>query len=281
MLAAFQDLVRPPAGMAIDFSQPFGEPALAPAHGVSWRVFANPVTVFIGGVAAVLLELAEPSVRAGVWDNSSFRRDPLSRLRRTGFAAMATVYGPRSEAERLIARVVAMHERVRGTTACGLPYSANDPRLLNWVQATAIFGFTEAYDAYSSTLAPDEKSAAFAEGQAAAKLYGAVGAPGSWSAWEQLLADTVPTLEGSDILAEFLDIMGDAEILPGPFKWLQRLLIRAAVEIVPDPVRHLPQLRKRGLRKTERLQVRAIAAVSGALQFASFPAVQAARRMRS
>ncbi|MCW1430231.1 oxygenase MpaB family protein [Novosphingobium sp. JCM 18896] len=281
MLRVLNELMRPPSGITADFTKPIGEPSLAPADGVSWRIFANPVTVFIGGVAAVLLELAEPSVRSGVWDNSSFRRDPLGRLRRTGFAAMTTVYGPRGEAERMIARVVAMHAGVRGTTADGLPYSANDPRLLNWVQATAIFGFTEAYSAYASKLTPAEKSAVFAEGQAAAKLYGAVGAPGSWPAWERLLTATAPTLEGSDILSEFRGVMSDAAILPAPLKGLQRLLVRAAVEIVPEPVRSLPQLEGAGLRAGERLQVRAIAAIAGFLRFSSLPAAQAARRMRA
>ena len=36
----------------IDFSQPCGEPAIVPPDGVSWQVFRNPVTMFIGGVAA-------------------------------------------------------------------------------------------------------------------------------------------------------------------------------------------------------------------------------------
>src|SRR6187551_405415 len=148
MLKAVQDLMRPPSGMEFDFSKPVGEPALAPADGVSWLVFANPVSLFIGGVAAVLLELAEPSVRSGVWDHSSFQRDPGMRLRRTGFAAMMTVYGPRSATEQLIARVVRMHGHVSGVTPGGVAYQANDPRLLDWVHATATFGFTEAYHRY-------------------------------------------------------------------------------------------------------------------------------------
>ena len=94
MLKTIRDLMQPPPGMAFDFSQPPGEAALAPPDGVAWRVFANPVSLFIGGVAAVLLELAEPSVRSGVWDAGGFQRDPGMRLRRTGFAAMMTVYGP-------------------------------------------------------------------------------------------------------------------------------------------------------------------------------------------
>ncbi|MFN7026596.1 MAG: oxygenase MpaB family protein [Pseudorhizobium sp.] len=158
MLKPLQDLMRPPADMKFDFSRPLGEPALAPADGVSWRVFANPISLFIGGVGAVLLELAEPSVRSGVWDHSSFQRDPGTRLRRTGVAAMMTVYGPRSEAERLIARVVRMHEQIRGTTPDGVPYHANDTRLLDWVQATATYGFTEAYHRYVQPLSAADKS---------------------------------------------------------------------------------------------------------------------------
>jgi uncharacterized protein (DUF2236 family) len=279
LLNSIRDLMRAPPGMGFDFSQPRGEPALAPADGVSWRVFANPVSLFVGGVAAVLLELAEPSVRSGVWDHSGFRRDPLTRLRRTGFAAMMTVYGPRPAAEKMIAHVVRMHDRVQGTTPAGVAYRANDPRLLDWVHATASFGFAEAYHRYVRALSAAEKDAVYAEGLASAGLYGATGAPACWSAWEAMLARTAPGLEGSDVLAEFLGIMMDAAILPAPLRWLQRLLVRAAVEITPAPVRSLPQLRGRRLRFGEAALVRSLARGSGLLPLGDTPPVQAARRM--
>lgn len=279
MLETMRELMRPPAGLEFDFSRPAGEPALAPHDGISWQVFANPVALFVGGVTAVLLELAEPSVRAGVWDHSSFQRDPGMRLRRTGFAAMMTVYGPRSESEKLIARVVRMHERVKGTTSGGVPYHANDLRLLDWVQATATFGFTEAYHAYARRLSMLDKDAAFAEGQASARLYGALGAPRSWAEWEALLAATAPGLEGSDVLADFMRIMGTAPLLPAPLRPIQRLLVRAAVEITPEPVRSLPQLRGRGLRFGERALVAAMARASSLAPLGDTPPVQAARRM--
>src|ERR1700733_3668356 len=95
-----RDLVQPGGMPAHDFAQPAGEAALVAADSVSWRIFKNPVALFVGGVAAVILELAEPAVRTGVWEHSSFRRDPVQRLRRTGLAAMVTVYGARSEAEK-------------------------------------------------------------------------------------------------------------------------------------------------------------------------------------
>lgn len=279
MLAQLRALMQPPAGMAFDFSQPAGEPALAPAGGITWQVFANPVALFVGGVTAVLLELAEPSVRSGVWDHSSFRHDPGLRLRRTGFAAMMTVYGPRSAAEQLIANVVRIHGRVQGTTPDGVPYHANDPRLLDWVQATATFGFTEAYHRYARRLSALEKDAAFVEAQDAARLYGATGAPRSWAGWEVMLASMAPGLEGSAILADFIRIMGEAPILPAPLRPLQRLLVRAAIEITPEPVRSLPQLRGNGLRPGEATLVRALARGAGLLPLGDTPPAQATRRL--
>lgn len=280
MIAALQALMRPPAGMDFDFENPAGEPALAPADGISWQIFANPVSLFIGGATAVLLELAEPSVRSGVWDHSSFRRDPAMRLRRTGFAAMMTVYGPRGAAQDMIARVVRMHEQVKGTTPNGTHYHANDPRLLDWVQATAVFGFTEAYHRYVMPLSAQQKCAAFAEGEPAARLYGAANAPRSWQAWESLLGQMAPQLGGSAILDEFLDIMANGPILPRPVRWLQRLLVRAAVEITPDPVRALPQLRGRGLRPGEGALVKTLGRAASMMPLPQLPPARAAKRLK-
>ena len=56
-------LVYPPGTQPADFLQPPGEASLLAPDSLSWRIFANPVAMFVGGVAAVLLELAEPRVR--------------------------------------------------------------------------------------------------------------------------------------------------------------------------------------------------------------------------
>jgi uncharacterized protein (DUF2236 family) len=62
-----------------DFLRPAGEAALVSPDSVSWRVFKNPLSLFIGGVAAVILELAEPRVHTGVWEHITFRTDPIRR----------------------------------------------------------------------------------------------------------------------------------------------------------------------------------------------------------
>src|SRR3546814_3783070 len=75
-------------GTAIDFSAPLGEPALLSPDSVQWRVYKNPIALGIGGIAAVLLEFAEPRIRSGVWDHSTYKSAPIGRSRRTGPVAM-------------------------------------------------------------------------------------------------------------------------------------------------------------------------------------------------
>lgn len=274
-----QNLLKPPAGMKFDFTQPIGDPSLASPGGVLWRVVDNPISAFIGGTAAVLLELAQPSVRSGVWDHSNFRTAPLDRIRRTAFSAQITIYGAQSKARDEIARVVRIHEHVTGTTPDGTPYRANNPRLLDWVQATATFGFAEAYHRFAGGLSPAERDAAFAEGQPAAQLFGATGAPRSWAEWGGLVAEMAPELEGSDILDEFVTIMNEAPIMPRSLRWLQRLLIRAAVDITPEPVRSFPQLHGKGLRFGERFLIKILARAVFFIPRGETPAVQASRRV--
>jgi len=140
---ATRALLDPGDQSSVDFSRPAGEPALVSPDSVSWRVFKNPVSLFIGGVTAVIMELAEPRVRTGVWEHTTFRADPIRRLRRTGLAAMVTVYGARSTAEGMISGVRRVHDRITGITPSGEAYCANDPELLNWVHGTAAYGFAQ------------------------------------------------------------------------------------------------------------------------------------------
>ena len=246
-----------PKRRELDFALPPGEPALVPVDSVSWRVFKNPVALFVGGVAAVILELAEPAVRSGVWEHSSFRRDPIGRLQRTGLAAMVTIYGARSVAEPMIASIVRMHAAVQGESAGGAHYSANDPRLLTWVHATAVFSFAQAYSRYVEPLSHLEIDAMYREGIPASRLYGARGAPASAAAMQSLFKSMSGKLEASPVVFAFLDVMRKTPALPRPILWLQPMLVRAAVELIPQDIRSSLGLGKHlGLRPHERWLVR-------------------------
>jgi uncharacterized protein (DUF2236 family) len=262
-----------------DFLRPVGEAALVSPDSVSWLVFKNPLSLFIGGVAAVILELAEPRVRTGVWEHTSFRTDPIRRLRRTGLAAMITIYGARGQAEAMIARIRRMHDRVGGSTPRGEAYRANDPQLLNWVQGTAVYGFLQAYQAYVRPLSELQRDRYYAEGTLAASLYGA-SAMTSEAALKMRFEAMTDRLERSDILFEFLAIMRSAPILPLPLRPVQPLLIRAAVDLIPHRLQTILGLTGHTLYPWEAPVVRQIGAFADRLVLETNPAVQACRRMR-
>jgi uncharacterized protein (DUF2236 family) len=268
------------SGSETDFACPVGEPALTAPDSVTWRVFKNPLALLIGGIAAVILELAEPRVRTGVWEHTSFRRDPLRRVQRTGLAAMITVYGPRSAAEAMIARVDRVHRHVRGMTSSGQPYRADDPELLVWVHATASFGFLQAYHAYVHALDESECDSYYRDGRSSADLYGARDVPLSQSDANALFEAMRGKLERSPVIFEFLGIMRHARILPWPLSWLQEMAVKGAVELLPAWVRELLGLSAAwDLRPWQRRAIRLGGAAADRLLLRCSPAVQACRRL--
>lgn len=272
--------MQPQGEPAIDFSRPAGEEALVAADSLTWRVFRNPATLFIGGVAAVILELAEPAVRTGVWEHSTFRSDPVRRLRRTGMAAMASIYGPRSAAETLIAGVTRRHDEVGGLTPAGRPYRASDPELLRWVQATTSFGFATAHSRYVRPLAPADFARIYRECAPVGRLYGVTGAPASQAEVMAMIEAMRPRLEPSAILMEFLRLMRTAPAFPPMLRPLQVLYVRAAVDLTPPAIRARLALGPAlGLRPGEAALVRQAAGLSDRVLIRSSPAVQACVRL--
>jgi len=264
--------------MRVDFERPAGAPALFAPDSVSWRVMKNPVALLVGGIAAVILELAEPRVRTGVWAFTRFRDDPVGRMRRTGYAAMVTIYGPAEAARRMIARVNALHARIEGATPAGEAFRADETELLDWVHATAGFGFLEAYCAYVRPLSPAERDAFYAEGRPAAALYGATGAPGSVRAFEAVLARFEPKLEPHPILAEFFSVLAKAPLLP--LRFGQAALIEAAIALIPAPLRLKLALPKPGFGASARLAaVKALGRLADDIAIDSVPPAQACRRL--
>jgi uncharacterized protein (DUF2236 family) len=278
--AAARALLEAPDQSRFDFLRPAGEAALILPDSVSWRVYKNPLVLFVGGVTAVIMELAEPRVRSGVWEHTSFRADPMRRMRRTGLAAMVTIYGARSVAETMIEGVRRRHSEVAGTTPAGEAYRADDPELLDWVHATAAYGFLAAYHAHVQPLSLVERNHYYAEGATAARLYGGTGAPQSEAELQKMLRAMAPRLQRSAIVSEFLDIVRRAPVLPPALRPAQHLLVRAAVDLVPAWMRTILGLESEGLRPLEGVMVRQGGALADRIVLASSPAVQACQRMR-
>jgi uncharacterized protein (DUF2236 family) len=267
-------------GWKVDYTTPPGEAALIGPDSITWQVFKNPVALAIGGVCAVLLEFADARIRSGVWDHSVFKTDPIGRSKRTGTAAMVGTYGPASAARRVIQGVTNMHARVNGETPSGESYRALDPELLDWVSATASYGFLMAYHRFVRTLTEAEMNQFFAEGEPIARLYGVQHPLRSVQHFNAMMTHLLPRFEPHPINTEFLGIMTSGRAAPGVPKGLQNALVHAAVDILPKPVRERLALGPAyDLSALGRMTVQAMAAIAERTPDLNSPPAQAAERL--
>lgn len=264
----------------VDFSKPVGEASLVPPGSPQWRVFKNPVAFAIGGVAAVLLEFADARIRSGVWDHSVYKVDPIGRSKRTGMAAMVGVFGPASLARQVIGGVNRMHRKVSGATPGGEAYSALDPELLDWVSATAVFGFLEAYHRFVAPMPQAERERYYRDGEPVARLYGVQKPLATDADFFAMLDHLLPRFEPHEIIFEFLEIITSGRSAPAVPRFLHQALARAAVSILPPVVRNRLDLGAEfDLTWRDTLMIRAAGKLADRVRVPQSPAWQAAVRM--
>lgn len=270
------------ARRGIDFLNPAGDAGLSGPGSVSWRVSANPVALGVGGIAAVILELAEPAIRAGVWDHSTFKVDPIRRMENTGLAAMAVTYGPTKAAQLTFDRVTRMHQRVSGLTHEGKPYEAMDPELLTWVHVTAAWGFLNAFIRHvDPRLSRADQDRYYAEGEVVGKSFGAQWVPTSVAEVEAYMREMGPRLYANETIHEFLALVRNATPIGAAGKPVQRLFAAAAIDLLPDWLQKQTGVDISPItRMTLRPALRTLARTARfAQRFADGPPQQACRRM--
>ena len=136
---------RATAGRALTTDR--GDPGLFGPDSEAWR-FSREATLLLGaGPRALLLQVAHPSVAAGVAEHSNFREDPWRRLDGTLRSFLTIIYGSTSAARAEIRRLNELH---RGIVGAG--YSARDPELSLWVHATLIESTIAVYGAWLEPL---------------------------------------------------------------------------------------------------------------------------------
>ncbi|MDJ0767985.1 MAG: oxygenase MpaB family protein [Ilumatobacter sp.] len=175
------------------------------APGERWFEEESPIrrvhadsAMFVGGLRALLLQSLHPLAMAGVAEHSDYRHDPWGRLQRTADFLASTTYGPIDQAERAIARVHAVHERVTGVASDGRPYAANDPHLLRWVHLAEVDSFLAAHTRHGAEpLLDDERDEYVAQMAVIARGLGVPAPPESVRALRDQLRAYRPELRGT------------------------------------------------------------------------------------
>ncbi|MFI8390379.1 oxygenase MpaB family protein [Streptomyces sp. NPDC085540] len=211
------------------------------APGPRWFAPERPVrrvhgdaSMFVGGLAALLLQSLHPVAMAAVAAHSGYRGDPWGRLHRTSTFLAVTTFGTSSDAEAAVARVREVHARIRGRTADGIPYRADDPELLTWVHIAEADCFLRAHQRYGrSPLDPAGCDAYLADTARVARALGADRPPESRHELALRMARYRPALRATAASRDTARFLLTDPPLPGAARLPYALLAAAAVDLLP------------------------------------------------
>ena len=156
-----------PAGDAAVESPTARDAGLYGPDSEAWRFNREAMLLLGAGPRALLLQLAHPSVAAGVADHSDFRADPWRRLLGTLRSYLTIVYGTSVAARAEIRRLNALHRAITGPG-----YAARDPALSLWVHATLVDSTLVAADAWLERVPRPRAERFYAETRPIGRAFG-------------------------------------------------------------------------------------------------------------
>ncbi len=185
-------------------------PALLPEPGsVVWR-YAGDARLIATGAYAILLQVAHPTVGAGVSEHSDFRADPWGRLLRTLDYSYVMTYGGPALAGEMGKRIREMHKSIRGTMPDGESYHALEPEAYAWVHATLAHSIVRGHQLLGSPIPAAELESFYAGWRRSGRLIGVRerDLPESWAEFgeyfDRMAADR---LERTAAVEEVLEVL--------------------------------------------------------------------------
>jgi uncharacterized protein (DUF2236 family) len=178
-----------------------------------WQRFDD-IRMYGGAGYALLLQVAHPTVGAGVRDHSTFELDPWGRLLRTVDYLMLITYGGR-EAAAVGRRLREVHKSIKGTNPDGSHYHALEPEAYAWVHATLFEAAVVAHLRFIGPLSNAQIEQLYAEYIPLGRLLGvrARDLPEDWTGFRDYLATMVhDRLERHDTVDRVLRALTS----PGP-----------------------------------------------------------------
>lgn len=220
-----------------------GDPGLAGGPGsMSWEIHGDLASVTVAGMAAIIMEVLEPSVMAGV-HAGSYRAQPERRARNTLGYVLRTTFGTTEAATTVINQVRSVHERVRGTRPDGVPYRALDPELIAWVHTCIPWAIMTAFDRYCRPLDRGEKDQYLAEQSVIGRMGGADEVPETEADLEAFVEQMRPRLAYNEQTMAFVDFLtgdtGDEHAASAAEQLDRRLIVRRSMSLMPRWARRL------------------------------------------
>ena len=130
------------------------EQILVGPDSVTWRTTSD-ARLYAVMLYPLLLQVAHPTVGAGVRDYSDFEQRPWNRLIRTIDYVTLLVYGG-ADAGPAGRRLRDIHKQFKGVREDGQRYHALEPDAYAWVHATLIDTYVRGHAQFGRPMTPDE-----------------------------------------------------------------------------------------------------------------------------
>ncbi len=218
-------------------------------ESIAWRMHRHPA-LLLGGLRALMVQALHPLAMAAVAQFSDYRNDVWGRYSRTTMYVVTTVFGSTRQARAAGARVQAVHAPMRGVDrVTGLPYRADDPKLLLWVHVALVESFVLAYERYVAPLTGAERDQYVREMVRQAELVGIPQrmVPATWEELDAFVQRMRPELRVSPQTRDAFDVV----LHPPLPRWRRaawRVIAEGAVALLPEYSRELYGLRRHRLR---------------------------------
>lgn len=203
------------------------EQLLVGPDSISWQRVSD-IRLYLAMVYALLLQVAHPTVGAGVRDYSDFEQRPWQRLLRTVDYVTLLVYGG-AHAIPAGRRLRELHKQFRGVREDGRRYHALEPEAYAWVHATLIDTYVTGHAHFGTPLSPGETTRFYDEYRRLGRLIGVRerDLPETWSGFR-----------------EYFERMTTEALVPN--QSVDRVL--RAIRRVPPPPAGIPELLWRVIR---------------------------------
>ena len=222
----------------------------APGQSMARRVHGERSVGLLYGQRALLIGALEPLTYTGTMLSTNAGDHPFTRLARTAKIQETVFLGTKAEADKALAAVHRLHERIKGELpeaagahAAGAPYSAFDPELMLWTLAVIADSGRAMYETMARPLSAAEREALWQDYVRFGELFGLPrdSVPGSYlefKAWfDGKLAS--PDLHATEHALEMAPIVAFRQPVPLPARLnleTQNLIVKGTL---PPRVREI------------------------------------------
>jgi uncharacterized protein (DUF2236 family) len=150
-----------------------------PEGSILRRVHSERAVGLFYGQRALMIGALNPLAFVGTTEHTNAKQKPFQRLSHTAEVFETVFFGTRAEADRALAFVHRLHERVRGEmpedagkVPAGTPYSAFDPELMLWTLAVIADSGPFFYELFVDRLSDHERERLWQEYVRLGELFG-------------------------------------------------------------------------------------------------------------